>query len=298
MRIGVDSYSYHRLLGDVRPGEDAPLQALRDGSSAVVGEARLLGAEVVSLETAFLPPPSELDAQDLRRAAAGLEVVLAWGHPDGLAWGEDPASAAELTAWIRLAPRLGCRLLRVVAASPRIPLGSRRGERLATLTAALRRAGEAAARHGVAIALENHADLTAAQIATVVGDCPGLSVCLDTANALRMGDDPVAAARLLGPHVVMVHLKDCGPSDAGHPVAGPPSVPFGTGVVDLPGVLSALADRPAGLPVCVEVAQLPPGADERELVAQGVAWLRAWREAEVGRRQPSSNGNSGRGRRA
>ena len=37
---------------------------------------------------------------------------------------------------------------------------------------------------------------------------PGLAVCLDTANALRVGDDPVALAHATASRVAMVHLKD------------------------------------------------------------------------------------------
>jgi hypothetical protein len=47
-------------------------------------------------------------------------------------------------------------------------------------------------------------------------------------------------------------------------------VPYGEGVIDLRGVLALVPD---GAPVCVEIAQLDPGDDERELVRAGVAWL-------------------------
>jgi sugar phosphate isomerase/epimerase len=74
----------------------------------------------------------------------------------------------------------------------------------------------------------------------------------------------------------MVHLKDV--ADTG---PDPRSVPYGEGVVDLAGVLGALAPD-ADLPVCIELAQLGDGdVDERTLVRQGVAWLAARREATV-----------------
>ena len=59
-------------------------------------------------------------------------------------------------------------------------------------------------------------------------------ICLDTANALRVGDDPVEAAALLAPLTRMVHLKDVEPLDrVVDPVAGPCSVPYGEGVVPI-----------------------------------------------------------------
>jgi hypothetical protein len=70
----------------------------------------------------------------------------------------------------------------------------------------------------------------------------------------------------------MVHLKDCEAPNGGDPVAGPRSVPFGEGVVPLREVLGVL---PADALVCVEIAQLGPGDDERRLVRQGVDWLRS-----------------------
>src|SRR5438067_12911015 len=76
LRIGIDSYSYHRLLGDVRPGEEPPRQ--RFDTRDVVAHAVELGVDAVSLETSFLElplPPIE------------LELVLSWGHPHGLASG-------------------------------------------------------------------------------------------------------------------------------------------------------------------------------------------------------------------
>jgi hypothetical protein len=60
------------------------------------------------------------------------------------------------------------------------------------------------------------------------------------------------------------------------PVAGPGSVAYGTGVVPVEAVLDKL--RFDGL-VCVELGQLGSGDDdEREMVAAGVGWLRAYRE--------------------
>jgi hypothetical protein len=71
----------------------------------------------------------------------------------------------------------------------------------------------------------------------------------------------------------MAHLKDCEPLDPdADPVAGPRSVPYGTGVIPLEAILRLI---PAEALVCIEIAQLGPGADERALVADSVGWLRA-----------------------
>lgn len=275
MRIGIDSYSFHRLLGEIRPGERDPGERFRRGSLDVLALARDLGLDGVSLETCFLHPPDRLDAGGLRRAADGLELALAWGHPDGLLYGSDGAALGELTAWVELAPGLDVRLVRLVVASPRVARGP--GWRELTLSS-LATACEAARASGVELALENHADLTAKELAGLLDDLadPVLGICLDTANAVRVGDDPLAAAELLAARVRAVHLKDvAAPEAAGDPATGPASVPYGEGVVPVEAVLRTLEAAGFGGVVYVELGHLGPGdVNERALVGQCVDWLR------------------------
>jgi sugar phosphate isomerase/epimerase len=256
LRIGIDSYSYHRLLGEIRPGEDAPRR--RFETSDVLAHALALGVDAVSLETSFL---------DLRREVpAELEVVLAWGHPHGLEFGRNDDALRDLLGWLDVAKDLGARLVRCVAGSPRV-----RGapaEVLRPLHAAAGRAREL----GLTLALENHGDLRAIELVELLEQVDGLAVCFDTANAVRVGDDPHDAALLLSPWTRMVHLKDVEPLDrVADPVAGPCSVPYGEGVVPVRDVLGAL---PPDALVCVELGQLGPGTHELELVEQCVEWLR------------------------
>jgi sugar phosphate isomerase/epimerase len=276
VRIGVDSYAYHRLLGEVRPGEVEPPLRFAGGVDDVLAECRALGVAGLSLETCFLGDATALDAPALLEAAGDLELVLAWGHPHGLAFGTDAGAIEDLLAWIEVAPRLAVRLVRLCAASPRYRGARPITEQLASTAAALAPVLAAAERLDLGLAIENHGDLTASELARLletVGD-KRLGVCLDTANALRVGDNPVEAARLLGPWVRMVHLKDCGPVEGTDPVTGPVSVPFGDGMVPLTAVLDELRSAGfAGL-ACVEVGQVGPRhPDERALVASGVRWL-------------------------
>jgi sugar phosphate isomerase/epimerase len=281
VRVGVDSYSYHRLLGEVRPGERAVGGAIAT-TAELIGEMLAAGAEVLSLETVFLDPPELLDAGALLAAAGDGELAIAWGHPLGLEWGEDAARLDELLAWIEMGSQLGARIVRCVAAGPALR-GTSVQPRFVSTVRALRRAAAHARAHEVTLVLENHGDVDADELCALLGAVPGLGVCLDTANALRVGDDPVALARRVADRVAMVHLKDVGaPAPGTDPHVGPTSVACGTGVVDLGGVLAALPADPA-LPVCVELGHLGGGeVDERSLVRQGVAWL-AERRGAVGR---------------
>jgi sugar phosphate isomerase/epimerase len=75
----------------------------------------------------------------------------------------------------------------------------------------------------------------------------------------------------------MLHLKDVeGLGNVVDPVAGPRSVAYGEGVVDVGEVLRTLrAARFEGL-ACVELGQLAPGDDELALVESCVSWLRTY----------------------
>jgi sugar phosphate isomerase/epimerase len=278
-RIGIDSYSYHRLLGEIRPGEDLPVHRFPRGSLDAVAHARTIGADGISLETSFLAPPFELEVAALRDEVGTLELVLAWGHRHGLEFGANDAALSDLLDWLTVAARLGCGVVRCVAASPGFRGRAPVAEQIERTVSPLRVAAAHARELGIALAVENHGDLRAGELEELldrVGD-DTLGVCFDTANALRVGDDPVHAAALLAPRTMMIHLKDVEPLDGvTDPIAGPRSLPYAEGVVPLHEVLSALdAGGFDGL-VCVELGQLGAGADELALVEQGVAWLRRY----------------------
>ncbi|HVV59000.1 MAG TPA: TIM barrel protein [Gaiellaceae bacterium] len=293
MRVGIDSYSYHRLLGEIRPGEPPPPGRLADGGAAVVAEARALGVDGVALETCYLGPPSRDLATSLAAEAGRMELVFSWGAPNGLWFGARPEALAELLAWIAAAAAAGTRTMRIVVAGPALRGLEPVHEQIRRTVEPLRTAARAAASAGIALAIENHGDLAAAQLAELI-DAAGedaLGVCFDTANALRVGDDTLEAVRLLAPRVRMVHLKDVEPvGTATDPVAGPRSVRYGAGVVPLDAVLGVLEDAGFDGLACVEVAQLGPGDDERELVADSVAWLRRRAVARTGVRPGSDPG--------
>lgn len=279
LRIGIDSYSYHRLLGELRPGEHPPVRRFAGGPLDVIAHALELRVEGVSVETCFLPPCDRFDPGSLRDAAGPLELVLAWGHPHGLEFGASAEALVDLLAWLDHAATLGCSLVRCVAASPRFRCASPVGEQIARTVAPLAAACARADELGVALALENHGDLRAAELLELIERVghDHLGVCFDTANALRVGDDPIEAAELVAPLIRMVHLKDvAAPGPGTDPVAGPVSVPYGEGVVPIGELLGTLQRAGFDGLACVEVGQLAPGADELALVETCVARLRAY----------------------
>ena len=280
MKVGIDSYSYHRLLGDLRPGEVAPTEHLADGGAAVLREVRrIAGIDGVALQTCYLDRMRSESLSALRRESNGFELALSWGAPNGIEFGRSAEGVDDLLAWIDLAAALGVRTMRIAAAGP--ALRHRAADRRAAVPA-LRRATARARSFGLVLALENHGDLTAREVndlVEAVGDTY-LGVCFDTGNALRVGDDVVAAAELLAPAIRMVHLRDVEPlENVRDHVAGPRSVAYGTGVIPLEVVLSTLEGFGFEGLACVEIGQLGPDDDERDLIARCVRWLRLRLEA-------------------
>lgn len=67
-------------------------------------------------------------------------------------------------------------------------------------------------RHGIPLALENHKDWTAAEMAALMKQKSSeqLGVCLDTGNNISLLDDPMDVVETLAPYALSTHLKDMG----------------------------------------------------------------------------------------
>ena len=284
MQVGIDSYSYHRRYGETRAGERAPADPPWPLSpEPALAHAATTGADVIFLETCYLPEPDDLRPA-MFDAAGPVRVGFSWGHPwptgrvHGLDGGRSWAAEEELAAWIRAAARFGHDVLRITAGSP----ASRGDEPAHVLTERLvgpvRRAADLAADHGIRLALENHGDLRAADILELFDrvDRPAtMGVCLDNVNLIRVGDDMADGTAALAPHTLLVQLKD---HEAGDPtvLGGPVCTTLGEGVADLDGLLGILAAAGFDGPVCVELASLGGGdVDELRMIERSVTWLRA-----------------------
>ena len=281
MKIGIDSYSYHRLLGEIRPGEIQPDVCFANGTLDVIAEAKRLNVHGVSLETCFLGNPGNLDTEGILAASKPLDIMLAWGHPHGLAFGTDQDAFDDLVQWLRIAQQLQCSLVRIVVASPKFrgmePIDMQIGRTIPWL----RKACAWAKDYDLELAIENHGDLNSREIIQLLEeiDEPILGVCLDTVNLVRVGDEPLIATDRLAPFIKAVHLKDCEDKSNYNPITGPRAVGYGKGIIPVAKILSILetkttiAFRKNGL-VCVEIGHIGPGIlDERKLVEECVEWL-------------------------
>ena len=278
MKIGIDSYCYHRYFGEWYRGLQAD-PGERRSVWDFLERARELGVQGVSLESCFLSWEDTGFMARLRDAldAAGLERVWAWGHPNGLHSGARPEEAASLRQHIGIARSLGARVMRVCGGSRHTRPTDWAAHRDALLEL-LRPLAEEAGRQGVVLAMENHIDLRADEMAELVQrvDSPWFGVCLDTANNLRLFEDPVRVARTLAPYARATHVKDV-ISHRGdpHTFGFWPSVPLGRGAVDLPQVLRLLAEAGYDGLLAIEIDYLhPEHGTEDEALARSVDFLR------------------------
>jgi len=278
MKVGIDSYCYHRYFGEIYPDQTDP--GVRWSFQDFVRRSGELGVDDVSLESCFF---ESLEPGYLAELGAVLDEhrlsrVLAWGHPDGLEAGRNEEAWRQMNALIPKAVCIGARIMRIVASSlmfrfePHAP-------QIEAIVRMLKQSAKIARDHGVILALENHIDYTSAEILEILErvDSDALKVNFDTGNTLRMMEDPVAAARRLGPYTVATHTKDVAACRHVRPEEWYffSSVPVGTGLIDIPGVVRALAESGYQGVLAVESDHHKDNQDEDQLVAKSVAYLKS-----------------------
>jgi sugar phosphate isomerase/epimerase len=277
MRIGIDSYCYRRFFGEIYPELESD-PGRRMTLADFIDEASALGAQGVSIESFMLPDTGAASIDALRAAldAAGVDRVWAWGHPRGLESGQSAAALDDLLRHVDVAHALGAGVMRICAGgrhTRNLPWPAHR----ALLLPMLKRAADYAARRGVVLAVENHIDLLTGEMLELMTtlDHPALGICLDTANNLRMLEDPMQAVEAMAPYARAVHLKDVA-AFRGSPrdFAFWPSVPLGKGLIDIPRVLAALRRSAYQGLLALEIDYLHPAyGDEASAIAQSIEAL-------------------------
>ena len=88
MKIGIDSYCYHRYFGEIYDFQQDP--GKRITFDHFLKRSNELGVDVVSLETCFFPENDQDFLKKLKDQIIefGLDPVVAWGHPDGFEGGK------------------------------------------------------------------------------------------------------------------------------------------------------------------------------------------------------------------
>lgn len=96
-------------------------------------------------------------------------------------------------------------------------------------------------KHKVKLAVENHKDYRAEELAALMKRFSSeyIGVCLDTGNNIALLDEPAATARVLAPWTFTVHLKDMCAEESkdGFQLA---EVPLGQGRLDLKSIIGVV----------------------------------------------------------
>jgi sugar phosphate isomerase/epimerase len=280
----VDSYSYHRFFGHHYPGLEVD-PGWRMTIDQFLDRVVEFGARGVSLESCFFNDFSQsaIDALKEKLDRRGLERVWAWGHPRGLESGANEDALDDLIAHVDIAARLGAGVMRICAGGRGTRPESWTEHRTALLPM-LEEAAGAADRKGVVLAVENHIDLYTDELLELVEtiDAPSLGVCLDTANNLRLFEDPVEVARKLAPWTRATHVKDI-TAHRGNPntFAFWPSVPLGRGAVEIDTILGLLRDAGYSGLLALEIDFLHPAyGSEDDALREGLSHLRGLLEGQ------------------
>jgi 3-oxoisoapionate decarboxylase len=235
MKVGIDSYCYHRFFGEVYPDQKKPAKNMTMQDFLV--RARELKVDGVSLESCFFPSYEMAWFKDLKAQLDDYKFdrVYAWGHPDGLERGKNWKAYEEMVTMIPYAKAIGADVMRVVGSSLMFR-HEPHGPQIKSLVRMFKRAVRVAKDNGVKLAVENHIDFTSDEILQLLGevDSPFFGLNFDTGNFLRLLDDPIAGMEKLAPYVLATHVKDLMPDKNAKPTdwhffAG---VPVGKGLID------------------------------------------------------------------
>lgn len=276
MKIGIDSYCYHRFFGEVYPGLETD-PGTRLTITEVIDKAKRAGARGISIESFMLTGGSaELSLLREKLSEAGMDCVMAWGHPKGLGSGLIPEALDDLQAHVEIANMLGASVTRICAGG-RATRTLSWSEHRSLLVPLLRKAANFASDRGVVLAVENHIDMSADEMLELLShvDHPSLGVCFDTANNLRMLEDPMVVARKLIPYARAAHVKDI-QAYRGSPrdFSFWPSVPLGKGLIDMKEIVRLFDAHGFNGLLAIETDYLHPDYPDLDAVlGDSVAYL-------------------------
>lgn len=251
--IGICTFSCHQQWKAVQAGD--PAVKFTDTTS-FYRYARQLGAEGVQT------PLRSKDSSLAKQIRAIVEQNGGYYEGD-LRMPRNESDVADFESHVRLALEAGATVARAVFNSGRRYEAMHSAEdfrafqtqtetSLALVEPVLR-------KHRLKLAIENHKDYTADELAALMRKMSSewIGVLVDTGNNIALLDEPHAAVEALAPFALSVHLKDMAvqPSDDGFLLS---EVPLGTGVLDLPRIITALRKANPSIVFNLEMATRDP----------------------------------------
>lgn len=275
MRLGLDSYSFHRFYGETTAWETLPetTWTLRDFLNFCDAEEITLA----SIQTAYMPSDAEVISELQRWQRPEREIVFTWGHPNGYNGGKNEQAQASVLHYLKLAAKVGATQMRIVLGNQK-NFADSISQRHEILRPQLREAAALASELGIRLSIENHADFPVMRLVELIDSVgnPVLGLCLDTGNAKRVGDDHLELLRTLDlSRVFMIQLKET-LRLPGHeaPTGWWPTVYYGQGDTYADKCLEILRERNFTDPVVIELSNLNTGLAEIEVAKQAIAFAR------------------------
>ena len=264
------------LYNDIFTGKSTVADWIQFGSE--------LGLDAVDFSIKFFP---KRDAETIKQTRAALEkynitpCMLAcysdFTHPDPV---QRTQELSDLKADIALAKAFGAEFIRVTAGQNHP--GTERAAGVQWVTDGFRHAIDAAEKHGITLAYENHTkgapwnywDFSQPteiflEILDALSDTP-LGVCFDTANPLVLGEDVLALLEQVVHRIVVVHIFDMREVGVFEPVR------VGTGASPIPQIFSRI--RQAGYDGWLSIEEASRSGQEG--FTQSIAFVReTWKQA-------------------
>jgi sugar phosphate isomerase/epimerase len=285
MKVGIDSYCYHRYFGEVYDNQQDPRRRL--SYEDFLHRAVALKVDGVSLETCFFDSFEDRYLRRLKEIIdeGKLEVVVAWGHPKGFEGGKKPEAIDEMQAMFRVCHALDAQVMRVVGSSldyrndPHEP-------QLKALAKIFKNGAKMAEDEGIRLAVENHFDFTTDEFMDLISqvNSPYFGMTFDTGNALRIGDDPVESVQLMAEHIFATHTKDVAPLYGVSPKEWYffACTPVGQGIIDMPALVDALLSGGYQGLFAIELDYMDPKyKDEDWAVEESVKYLQGLQKSRT-----------------
>jgi sugar phosphate isomerase/epimerase len=209
MKVGIDSYCYHRFFGEVYPQQvkSPKRMTLED----FIRRSSELGVDGVSLESCFIDRFDQSYLSEVKGLLdeRQLDRVFAWGHPDGLEGGKNEKMFDDMMKSIGYAEAIGAKVMRVVGSSLMFRFESHEAQ-IERLSRMFSTAAKEVEKRGIMMAVENHIDFNSDEILQILKNVgsPNIGINFDTGNFVRVLDDPVLAMKKLVKHVFATHIKD------------------------------------------------------------------------------------------
>ena len=119
MKIGIDSYCFHRYFGEIYEGTQTDPGTRWQMEREFLDFALAQQIDEVALESCFFDALDDGLCAEIkgRLDDAGLDRVLGWGHPEGLWGGTKPEELEALKRHLPQVRKLGSTRMRICAAS-------------------------------------------------------------------------------------------------------------------------------------------------------------------------------------